>query len=60
MHHGCTECVHEGVGINWGGVIGVVVGAHRNLDGAVPVFPIWVRLVVKTNFLVASGGRCTG
>ncbi len=40
VHHGCTKCVHEGVGFDQGGVIGVVAGAHCNVDVAIPVFAV--------------------
>ncbi len=56
------SALHEGVRINWGGVIGIVAGVHRNVDGAgaFPVFAIWVRLVFKTYFHEESRGRCIG
>ncbi len=35
-----------------------MASAHHNVDGAVSVFAVWDRLVVKTYFRVASGGGC--
>ncbi len=52
--------MHEGVGTDRGGVISIMAGVHHKVDGSVPVFAIWVRLVVKTYFSEASGGGCMG
>ncbi len=52
--------MHERVWIDQRGVICVVAGSDSNVDGAILVFAVWVRLVVEPYFGESSRGWCTG
>jgi hypothetical protein len=51
--------MHEGVGVNWGWMTGILAG-NGDVDGAILVLPIRKQFLIESNLSEAPWGGCAG